>query len=189
MVNEMTKSNLIILIIASLIILIVLIIILFKNFNEKLNNILNKLNESENEALEKLKIKQDITLKLIKFIETKYKVESKVFEDVKKLKIDSLNSFKSEKILNKCHKEILQIREDNNKTKETKNFKELLKSYDDNELHIIALRTYHNKYTLIYNNLIKKFPYNIVSKIKKYNLKTLIEGKEISNNFNNDLDV
>ena len=186
MVNEMTKSNLIILIIASLIILIVLIIILFKNFNEKLSNILNKLNESENEALEKLKIKQDITLKLIKFIETKYKVESKVFEDVKKLKIDSLNSFKSEKILNKCHKEILQIREDN---KETKNFKELLKSYDDNELHIIALRTYHNKYTLIYNNLIKKFPYNIVSKIKKYNLKTLIEGKEISNNFNNDLDV
>ncbi len=189
MVNEMTKLNIIILIITISIILIALFVILFKNFNEKLNNILNKLTDSENEALEKLKEKQDIIIKLIKVTETKYKVESKVFEDVKKLKIDSLNSFKSEKTLNKCYKEILQIKEDNRTQRETKNFKELIKNYEDNELNIIALRTYHNKYTLIYNNLIKKFPYNLVSKIKKYNLKTLIEGKEISNNFNNDLEV
>ena len=126
---------------------------------------------------------------MIKIVETKYKVESKVFDETKEITIDSINSFKNEKTINKCYKEIIQVKEDNKKVRETKAFKELINDYDKNELRIISTRTYHNKYTLIYNNLIKKFPYNIISKCKKYKMKDLIEGKELSNNYNNDLEV
>ena len=63
------------------------------------------------------------------------------------------------------------------------------KKYDNNELKIISLRTFYNKYTLQYNNLIKKFPYNIISKFKKLKIKNIIEGKELDINFNNDLEV
>ena len=122
-------------------------------------------------------------------IEDKYKVESKIFEDVKKMKIDSIKSYKNEKILNKCYKEILQIKEDNKKTKEVRSFKDIINDYEDNELLIISLRTYYNKYVLEYNNLIKKIPYNIIAKFKKYQLRTLLEGKELTTNFNNSLEV
>ena len=105
------------------------------------------------------------------------------------MKIDSIKSYKNEKILNKCYKEILQIREDNKKTKEVRSFKDIINDYEDNELLIISLRTYYNKYILEYNNLIKKFPYNIIAKIKKYQLRTLLEGKELVNDFNNTLEV
>ena len=185
----MSKLNIIILIVVLVVVFICLCIILFKYFSDKLSNIIDKLNDSENEAFEKLKNKHELLTKLIKNVESKYKIESKVFEDVNSMEITDLSSFKNEKVLNKCYREIIQIKEDNRKQKETKTLKELLSNYDENELHIISLRTFHNKYTLIYNNLIKKFPYNIISKIKGYGIKTLIEGKELNTNYNNDLEV
>ena len=185
----MNKVNIIILLIVLVIVLVCACIILFKYFSEKLDNVVNKLNGSEEEAFEKLKNKHEILTKLIKFVKTKYKIESKIFDNVDNMQIEDLSSYKNEKMLNKCYKEIIHIKEDNQKQKETKAFKELLTSYDENELHIVSLRTYHNKYTLIYNNLINKFPYNIISKFKKYTVRTLIEGKELSTNFNNDLEV
>ena len=149
----MSKLNIIILIVVLVVVFICLCIILFKYFSDKLSNIIDKLNDSENEAFEKLKSKHELLTKLIKNVESKYKIESKVFEDVNSMEITDLSSFKNEKVLNKCYREIIQIKEDNRKQKETKTLKELLSNYDENELHIISLRTFHNKYTLIYNSL------------------------------------
>ena len=59
----------------------------------------------------------------------------------------------------------------------------------NNDLKIVSIRTYYNKYTLQYNNMIKKFPYNIISKIRKLKIRNIIEGKELDVNFNNDLEV
>ena len=157
----MNTLNIIALILVIWIILISLITILFKCHNEKLESIIKNLDNTEQECFDKLKNKYDYIIRLINIIEDKYKIESKVFEDAKKMKIDSIKSYKNEKILNKCYKEILQIKEDNKKTK-VRSFKDIINDYEDNELLIISLRTYYNKYVLEYNNLIKKFPYNII---------------------------
>ena len=175
----MKTLNIIALILFSLIILVTIISILFKYHNEKLMTIIKNLESSKN--------KYDLIIKIIKTVETKYKVESKVFEDAKKTE-GNINS-KKEKIFTKCYSEIHQIIEDNPKVRETKAFKKDLSDYDNNELHILSLRTFHNKYVLIYNNMVKKFPYNIIFKVRKYKLETLIEGKEIDESFNNDLEV
>ena len=37
--------------------------------------------------------------------------------------------------------------------------------------------------------MIKKFPYNLISKIKRYKLDSLIDGNELETNFNNDVEV
>ncbi len=185
----MTKLNVILIIIDILIILGVLALILFKTNMEKLNNMLDKLTDSEEDALNRYKTKYDLIIKMIDIVESKYKVDSKVFDQAKELNVDNIDSFKNEKILNKCYKEIIQIKEDNTKVRETKAFKELIHSYNENEIFLIALRTYHNKYTLIYNNMIKKFPYVIISKVKRYNINELIEGQELDINYNNDVDV
>ncbi len=116
---------------------------------------------------------------MINLIENKYKTHSRTFDDVRKIKMDELSTIKNEHLLNKCFKEILDIKEDNKKVRETKSFKEIIEEYNENELHIISLRTFYNKYVLEYNNIIKKIPYNIVSTLKKYKVKNLLEGKEI----------
>ncbi len=185
----MNTLNIIALILVILIILISLITILFRCHNDKLESIVKNLDNTEKECFDKLKNKYDLIIRLINIIENKYKVESKIFEDVRKMKIDSIKSYKNEKTLNKCYKEIIQIREDNKKKKEIKSFKDIINDYEDNELLIISLRTYYNKYVLEYNNLIKKIPYNIIAKLKKYQIRTFLEGKELSNDFNNPLEV
>ena len=184
----MTKLNVVLIIIDAIIILVSIIMILYKTNIEKINHNKDKLIDSEADCLKAYRNKYDLLIKLIELTENKYKIESKAFEEAKQLDITSLDSFKSEKLLNKCYKEIIQIKEDNSKVKETKQFKSLLDEYNQNEILLVSLRSYHNKYTLIFNNMIKKFPYNIISKVKRYNINSLIEGTELDN-FNNNLEV
>lgn len=184
----MTKLNVVLIIIDAIIILVSLVVILYKTNIEKINQNKDKLIDSEADCLKAYRNKYDLLIKLIELTENKYKIESKAFEEAKELDITSLDSFKSEKLLNKCYKEIIQIKEDNSKVKETKQFKSLLDEYNQNEILLVSLRSYHNKYTLIFNNMIKKFPYNIISKVKRYNINSLIEGTELDN-FNNNLEV
>ena len=74
----MKTLNIIALILFSLIILVTIISILFKYHNEKLMTIIKNLESSKNEYDEKKKNKYDLIIKIIKTVETKYKVESKV---------------------------------------------------------------------------------------------------------------
>lgn len=175
----MNKTNIILLIICSIIILALLLILLYRYYNDKINELLKKINKSEKQELNKLKEKQNILTRAINLIENKLDIKSKTFDNVRKLKIDSLTTFKDEEILNKCFDEILEIKEDNSKSKKLKTLDEIINNYYENELHVISLRSYYNKYTMKYNCLIKKFPYNIIAKIKKYKLKLLLEGLEI----------
>lgn len=172
-----------------IIIIISLIVILYKNYNEKLKQISRKIKTSNLDFNDKLKNKYELIIRFINSIKEKYNIESKIFDDVCKIKVEDLPNLKNDKLLNKCYKELIQIKEDNQKTREIKAFKEIITSYEENELHVISLRTYYNKCILEYNNLIKKFPYNIISKVKKYDLKNILEGKEIEDNFNNNLEV
>lgn len=185
----MNTVCLVILIISILVAISIFIIILYKSFNENITLNINKLNETENEYIQKIKNKYDLIDKFINEVKNKYKIENKIFDNFNKIKEDNLCTSKNDKLMNKCYKELIQIKEDNQKKKELKCFKDIINEYEDNELLIISLRTYYNKYVLEYNNIIKKFPYNIISKIKKYNLKNVLEGKELETNFNNDLEV
>ncbi len=185
----MKTGNLIFLIVSIVIILTGLIITLFKYYNERIKILLKRLDQSESEFNSKIKNKYNILIRMINIIENRYKTHSKVFDDIKKIKIDDMSSIKSEELFNKCYKEIIDIKEDNKKVREVKSFKEVIEEYSENELHLISLRTFYNKYTLEYNNMIKKIPYNIVSLFKSYKVKNLLDGKEIDSDFNNDLEV
>ena len=65
----MKPINIIVLIISILVVLTLLCIILFKYHNEKINNILKRLEKSESEYEEKLKNKYDIFIRMINIIE------------------------------------------------------------------------------------------------------------------------
>lgn len=185
----MKPINIIILIISILIVLTLLCIILFKYHNEKISNILKRLDNSESEYIDKLKNKYNILIRMINIIENRYKTNSKTFDDIKKIKMDELGTLNNEKLFNKCYKEIMDVKEDNKKIREIKSFREVIEEYNANELHIISLRTFHNKYLLEYNSLIKKIPYNIVSLIKHYKVKSLLEGECLDDKNNGNMEV
>ena len=180
----MKPINIIVLIVCLIIFLTLLSIILFKYYNEKIKLISKRLEGSEIDFVEKIKNKYNILIRMINIIENRYKTNSKTFDDVKKIKIEDLASLQNENLFNKCYKEIIEIKEDNKKVREIKSFREVIDEYNANELHLISLRTFHNKYTLEYNNLIKKIPYNIVSIFKHYKVLPLLEGNTLEEEIN-----
>ena len=166
-----------------------IIILLYIEAKRRICDLNDKLNTIEEKYNEKYNNKYDLVLKFITIIEEKYKIDSKTFNNIKNLKDNLEINLKNEKLINKGFKEAKDIKEEKQKIKELKAFREIIDNYDENELSLISLRTYYNNHTLEHNNLIKRFPYNIISKLKKFNSRNLIEGKEIEIDFNNDLDV
>ncbi len=185
----MKPFNLIFLIVTILIVLAGFIITMFRYYDERIKLLLKRLDQSESEFNSKIRNKYNILIRMINIIENKYKTHSKIFDEIKKIKVDDMSSIKSEDLFNKCYKEIIDIKEDNKKVREVKTFKEVIDEYNENELQIISLRTFYNTYALEYNNVIKKIPYNIVSLFKKYKTRNILDGKEIETDFNNDLEV
>ena len=170
-------------------VLISIIMLLYSEAKKRICSLYEKLNNIENKYIEKYNNKYELVTKFINGIEDKYKIENKTFNNVKALEGSLEVNQKNEKLLNKCYKELKEIKEEKQKIKELKLFRKIIDDYEENELALISLRTYYNSHTLIFNSLIKKFPYNIISKFKKFSTKNLIEGKEIDLDFNNDLEV
>lgn len=188
----MKTLNIIALVLVVLIVVFLFLNILLKFFRERIDNLHKMLNNAENDLLEKMNNKKKLLIKMIEYVTRKLKIDSSIFNEISNLNIDDLTSFKKEDLLDKCYEEILCIKNDCKKVRENKESKEFNKNieeYEDNELHIISLRTFYNKYTLEYNSLIKKIPFNLIAKLKGYKIKNLLEGKEIDDNFNNDLEV
>lgn len=184
----MKPLNIVILVILILIVLFALIIILYNCYKEKLNNLIYKLDTSIENFNKNLIERYEIVIKLIELVISKYNINIKLFDEVKELD-DTNPSNLNNTIIEKCYNEIIQIKEDNQKNRELKAFRELIDKYEDVETYIVSFRTYYNKYVLEYNNKIKKFPYNIISKFKNIKLKNILEGKELDINLNNDLEV
>ena len=84
-----------------------------------------------------------------------------------------------DKLLNNVYSEIVNIIDDNNK-KEIGELNNLIKKYEENELHIISLRTYYNKNVIMYNSLFRNFPFSVIQKVKGYKIYLLFEGEELS---------
>ena len=73
----MNKTNIILLITCSIIILVLLLLLLYRYYNDKINELLKKINKSEKQELNKLKEKQNILIRAINLIESKLDIKSK----------------------------------------------------------------------------------------------------------------
>ena len=89
-----------------LIVFVALLVVLYKNYNGRLTAINEKLEGAKNEFDDKYKDKFELIKKFITQIESKYKVESKSFEDVKGITEETLFDSESDKVLAKCYKEL-----------------------------------------------------------------------------------
>jgi hypothetical protein len=94
--------TLIVLIIA---VLVALILLLYKHFSETLNDINTKLSNTEVEYFDKIKEKYNLIIRLIKLVENKFKIESKLFNQ----KGNKMESDFMDNIMNELNGEYYKI--------------------------------------------------------------------------------
>ncbi len=169
----MEKNLILIMILAVIIFLIAIILILFLSSKNKINSLLVKTKLSEQTITENLKSKLDLMVRIINIIERELKIESKVFEEIKRIKSDKFNNVALDSLLMNASKEINEIKSDYKELSKTKSFDGLVSDIKDLDIYLTGGRKFYNKYTAIYNNLIKTFPSSMVAKHKKLTYKSL----------------
>lgn len=143
----------------------------------------------EKDIDDKLKEKEDLELRVINIINRQIKIDIKIFESIKNLKVDKLNNYDKDSLLTSGFVEINKIYSDNKKLSEVKSFDGLIKDIEKLEIELMGLRTLYNKWASEFNNLSSKFPYNMICKFKKISVKSLYDGKELRMNDEKELNI
>lgn len=157
------------------IVLAIFITIYIVNYN-KFQIAIIKISQAEENIGMLLKERLNLMIRINKFIEDK-KIENKLV-GIDKIANKELNNFELNTELEKYNKKIIEI---------TDYSKEV--DFDDNELEVItalmkinidclAAQRYYNDNVVIYNELVKCFPSNIVGKICKYKIKDFYSNEK-----------
>lgn len=163
-------------IVIGIIIFIALIVIIINRCINKINIYIIKINEAQNN-IDLLLEKKILLLTKIKD-RLKEKMDDKILEDLPKIKNKELNSFALDiefKKLEKEFKEVLDYNKNFIIDDETNIF---LKNLERTNIDLKATKHYYNDNGTIYNNLISRFPVNIVALFKKHYSIDFYDDKE-----------
>lgn len=165
----------------SIILLIIIIIsIIALVYVITYNNLVNykiKIEKAEGIIDENLRQKYDLIAKLniaIKKVVTK-KDYLKEYIDLKDKRI---SNYELDRKLTEAMNIILEVKNDHSEL-DTKEFNKDLKEIERINETLISCKTYYNKNTTELNQIIRKFPSNIVAKIHRYKIKPFFDGKNM----------
>lgn len=172
-----------------IVLFVCLILIFYITKSEILLSLVYKMNMCKKEVEEFLKVKEDLVLRVINIISRELNIEYKIFDEVKNIKTSKLDQYDRDVLLDEAYFEVTNIYQDNYKLKEVKSLDGIMKDLNKNEIKLISLRTLYNKCAGEFNNIYKKFPYNYICKLRKFNIRKLYEGKELNSEIEKELNL
>ena len=144
------------------------------------NNLVNykiKIEKAEGIIDENLRQKYDIIAKMniaIKKVVTK----KDYLKDYIDLKDKRISNYELDRKLTEAMNIILEVKNDYNEL-DNKEFNNELKEINIINETLTSCKTYYNKNTTELNQIIRKFPSNIVAKIHRYKIKPFFDGKNM----------
>ena len=157
--------------------LVILLLIYTKIHNDIKNRIL-KINYAESEIDESLRLKYDLLIKLISEVKQVLK-DLKDFDNVEDIKDEKLSSFEFERKLNDIELKLYNIKCENNKVDKNNEINDIWYQINNLSTKIKGDEKYYNENTDKYNNLVTKFPSNIVAKTMRSKEKPYFDGKDM----------
>lgn len=144
------------------------------------NNLVNykiKIEKAEGIIDENLRQKYDLIVKMniaIKKVVTK----KDYLKDYIDLKDKRVSNYELDRKLTEAMNIILEVKNDYNEL-DNKEFNNELKEINIINETLTSCKTYYNKNTTELNQIIRKFPSNIVAKIHRYKIKPFFDGKNM----------
>lgn len=145
-----------------------------------------KIDEAESMIDEALRSKYDILLKLESIIKNNIKETKINFKDLNDLKKESISNFQLERKLVDTVLLINKIQDDFPELEEQKDYRELLNDIRVMDERINASKKFYNKYTSKSNELVRKFPSNIIAKFHNITIRNFFDNKDMNDDIIND---
>jgi len=179
--------DILILVMFILIVLFCIISLIYMLIYNKLNDLIIRINEVEQNIDTSLRTKYDLINRSVSIIKGNTDIKNDVFEEIVKLRSRKISNFELERKLTNAYNEFLIVKEKYSDL--VKNSEEIVKISinleEINEKLTILIEYYNNNITK-YNKLITMFPTNIVAKINKFNTKLFFDRKDMSDDDYND---
>lgn len=145
-----------------------------------------KIDEAESMIDEALRSKYDILLKLESIIKNNIKETKINFKDLNDLKKESISNFQLERKLVDTVLLINKIQDDFPELEEQKDYRQLLNDIRVMDERINASKKFYNKYTSKSNELVRKFPSNIIAKFHNITIRNFFDNKDMNDDTIND---
>lgn len=172
-----------------IIIIIAIILICFAALFNKFQTFIIRMNEAEANIDSTLRKRFDLLNKSITIIKTATKTKENVMENIENLRSQKLSNFDFDRKLYDLINEFNKFKELYPDLKQNDNFVKINIELDESEAEMVAFRKYYNDIVTSYNKLIHKFPTNIVALVCKYSHKNYFDGKDMTDDDNEDFKV
>ncbi len=168
------------------IIILILIIIFFTIFilysitYNKFQYYIIKINEVEGKIDETLRAKYDSIIEVNNIIKECIKTKKEIVDDISKLKKEEISSFELDRVLSSALSKINFIKNQYDELKKNERLGKLIYEIEDMNESLQAYKKFYNETIVLYNKLIRIFPYNVLGIILKYKEKTFFDGKDMN---------
>lgn len=159
---------------------IIIILIYYIHIYNKINESIIRIDEAESRIDNNLRDKYDLLNRSISLIRNKIDLAPDAFKEIIKLRARKISNFDLDRILVKSYNEFLSIYEANSKLRESDEIFKVSRQLEIINDELLTLRNYYNGNITNYNTMIKKFPTNIVAKIKKYKERPFYDLKDMT---------
>lgn len=150
--------------------LIALILLIITIYYNKFQFAIIKIDEAENNADIYLNKKYDFLKRCSPIIRKELK-KKKLLEEVEHIKIEELNHFELNEVLNKAYIELFKVIDDHEKLLKSENLIGILNELNDNEEDLMASVKFYNDTVVEFNRLVSSFPSNIIRLLFRYKRK------------------
>ncbi|MGM9881331.1 MAG: LemA family protein [Bacilli bacterium] len=173
-------------IILIIIIVICLITVFYAITYNRFQDYIIRINEVESMIDTNLRNKYDLINRAIPIVKSNIDEDSKIFEEIIKLRSRKIGNFELYRILTNASIELNSLKEKFPTIDKSEEIKKIKKQIDDIDIKVDNSIDYYNDNITTYNTMIKKFPSNIVATFCKYKEKLFFDRKDMSDEDYND---
>lgn len=154
-------------------------IIYVTNFN-RLQYIKTKIEQSEGIIDEVLRKRYDIVVRTSDIVKNNLKEKREYFKEYLALKDEKLSNFEMDRKLKEACNIILNLRNDYPILQKHEGIQEIFLELKDTDEKLSASIAYYNRYTNQLNELIRKFPSNVIASFHHFHVKPFFDGKDMN---------
>ncbi len=145
----------------------------------KLQHSKTKIDQAECLIDEALRSKYDLFIEVDSISKAELKEEKSFFKGLEKIKKDNISNFDLDRKLKDYDSILSQLKSDYTTLEDNKDFKKALSNNKKIDEKLQAAKSFYNKYTSELNDLIRKFPSNIVARMHGLSIKPFFDGKNM----------
>ena len=169
-----------------IIILIALLAIGYIYYYNRLQDLKINIDEAEFIIDESLREKYDTLVNTSSIVKEIIKDKKTSFKDLQEIKNEEISSFDLDRRLNEYQNLLNTLKDDYSDLNKDKDFQNNLNTIKQIDEKITAAKGFYNDYITKQNDLIRKFPSNIIAKFHNIKIKNYFDGKDLNDDNEND---